>query len=406
MSREWIDLPEAPRAGEELDLVKLAAFLRERLPGAPASLEVAQFPCGYSNLTYLLRLGQREMVLRRPPLGARIKSAHDVGREFRILSRLQGFYAQAPKPLVYCEDESVLGAPFYVMERVTGVILRAHPPRGLALTSELMRRLSESFIDNLVAIHAVDCGAAGLGELGRPEGYVVRQVEGWVKRYLNARTDDIAEMEELAAWLDRHRPREAGACLIHNDYKYDNLVLDSDDLPHIIATLDWEMSTLGDPLMDLGSALGYWVDADDPPEWRQQAFGVTTLPGNLSREQLVERYAVRSRRTVPDPIFYYAYGLFKIAVIVQQIYARYRQGLMKDDRFARLIEVVRAASRMGRRAIELGRISRLGGAPTGATGTVALPILNCMVTAEGVTCPRTDLRHPRPPTPALHCRNL
>ena len=361
MIREWIDQPQTPRAGEELDVVKLAAFLRERLPGESGSLEVAQFPRGYSNLTYLLRLGQRQMVLRRPPFGARIKSAHDMGREFRILSGLQGVYAQAPKPLVYCEDESVLGAPFYVMERVTGVILRTQPPPGLGLTPELMRRLSESFIDNLVAIHAVDCGEAGLGELGRPEGYVTRQVGGWAKRYLNARTDDIQEMDSLAAWLHEHRPGEAGACLIHNDYKYDNLVLDPEDPAHILATLDWEMSTLGDPLLDLGSALGYWVDADDPPEWRQQAFGVTTLPGNLSREQLVERYSARSGRQVSGPVFYYAYGLFKIAVIVQQIYARYRQGLTKDERFARLIEVVRAASLMAGRAIDLGRISRLGG---------------------------------------------
>ncbi len=359
MNREWIDQPRTPRAGEELDAVKLAAFLRERLPDAQDSLEIAQFPRGYSNLTYLLRLGPRELVLRRPPVGAKIKSAHDMGREFRILSGLQGIYAQAPKPLVYCEDESVLGAPFYVMERITGVILRTQPPPGLGLTPELMRQLSESFIDNLAAIHAVDCRAAGLGELGRPEGYVARQVEGWAKRYLNARTDDIGEMGELASWLAQHQPGEVGACLIHNDYKYDNLVLDPENLPRILATLDWEMSTLGDPLMDLGSTLAYWVDADDPPEWRQQAFGVTTLPGNLNREQLVERYASRASFRVSDPVFYYAYGLFKIAVIVQQIYARYRQGGTKDERFPRLIEVVPPASRMAARAIAQGCISQL-----------------------------------------------
>ncbi|MBM3846405.1 MAG: phosphotransferase family protein [Verrucomicrobia bacterium] len=359
MNREWIDQPQAPRSGEELDVAKLAAYLRDRLAEPVDSLDVVQFPRGYSNLTYLLKWGARELVLRRPPFGARIKSAHDMGREFRILSGLQGIYARAPKPLVYCEDESVLGAPFYVMERVTGVILRAQPPPGFAAAPELMRRLSESFIDNLVAIHAVDCHAAGLADLGRPEGYVARQVEGWTKRYRNARTDDIAAMDELATWLDAHRPGESGACLIHNDYKYDNLVLDPADLPHILATLDWEMSTLGDPLMDLGSTLGYWVDADDPPEWRQQAFGVTTLPGNLSREQLVERYAAQSGRSVANPVFYYAYGLFKIAVIVQQIYARYRQGVTKDERFARLIQVVHGASRMAARAIEQERISGL-----------------------------------------------
>jgi aminoglycoside phosphotransferase (APT) family kinase protein len=360
MSRDWIDQPCAVRDGEELDVVKLAAFLRERLPGESDVLEVAQFPRGYSNLTYLLRLGPRELVLRRPPIGARIKSAHDMGREFRILSGLQGVYARAPKPLIYCEEETVIGAPFYVMERVNGVILRAQSPPGLALTPEIMRRLSENFIGNLAMIHAVNCKAAGLGELGRPEGYVQRQVEGWAKRYVNARTDDIVAMDKLAGWLELHRPGEAGACLIHNDYKYDNLALDPEDPAKILATLDWEMSTLGDPLMDLGSTLGYWVDADDPPEWRQQAFGMTTSPGNLSREQLVERYAVHSGRSMPEAVFYYAFGLFKIAVIVQQIYARYRQGLTKDERFAGLIEVVRAASGLALRAIELGRISRLG----------------------------------------------
>ena len=360
MNPELLDRAEAPRAGEQLDAAKLEGFLRENLPAWTGPLEIAQFPRGYSNLTYLLRLGSRELVLRRPPFGANIKSAHDMGREFRILSHLHGVYPRVPVPVLYCQEEAVLGAPFYVMERVTGLILRARPPRGLALTPELMRRLAENAVDNLVAIHSLDYAAAGLGDLGRPEGYVTRQVEGWTKRYQNARTDDIAEMEQLAAWLAAHRPGESGACLIHNDYKYDNLVLDADDPGRILATLDWEMATIGDPLMDLGSTLGYWVDADDPPLWREQAFGVTALPGNLTREQWAERYAAGSGREVRQPVFYFAYGLFKIAVIVQQIYARYHRGLTKDERFARLIEVVRAASRLATRAIEVGRISRLG----------------------------------------------
>ena len=359
MNPELMDQPGTPRPGEEPDRAKLSAFLREHLPGSAGALEIAQFPRGFSNLTYLLRLDGRELVLRRPPFGTTVKSAHDMAREFRILSQLHRVYPQAPEPVVYCADETVLGAPFYLMHRVTGVILRAAPPAGLALTPELMRRLSESAVDNLVAIHAVDYADAGLGDLGRPEGYVARQVEGWTKRYQKARTDDLAEMEQVAGWLAAHQPREIGACLIHNDYKYDNLVLDPDDLARIIATLDWEMATIGDPLMDLGSTLGYWVDADDPPQWRQQAFGVTKLPGNLNREQWVERYAARTGRAVGNVVFYYAYGLFKIAVIVQQIYARYRAGATKDERFARLIEVVRAASRLAARAIELGRIHRL-----------------------------------------------
>jgi aminoglycoside phosphotransferase (APT) family kinase protein len=360
MSVSCLDRPQPPRAGEELDVAKLEAFLRQHLPPWPGPLRIEQFPRGYSNLTYLLTLGERQAVLRRPPFGAQIKSAHDMGREFRILSQLRGVYPKAPAPLLHCEDESVLGAPFYLMERVTGIILRAQPPDGLALTPALLGRLSENFIDNLAAIHAVDVTAAGLSELGRPEGYVRRQIEGWSKRYQNARTDDIPAMDKLASWLSARQPGETSAGLIHNDYKYDNLVLAPQDPAEIIATLDWEMATLGDPWMDVGSTLGYWVDPDDPPEWRQQAFGVTAWPGNLNRQQLVERYAAHRGTAAQDPVFYYAYGLFKIGVIVQQIYARYRQGLTKDERFARLLEVVRAASQVATRAIELERISGLG----------------------------------------------
>jgi aminoglycoside phosphotransferase (APT) family kinase protein len=299
------------------------------------------------------------MVLRRPPFGAKIKTAHDMGREYRILSHICPIFSKVPRPLVYCEDESVLGAPFYIMERVKGIILRATPPPGLGLGSALMRKLSEKFVENLFEIHALDYRAAGLAELGKPEGYVSRQVEGWAKRYQNARTDQIDEMDRVAAWLGEHKPAESGACLIHNDYKYDNLVLDPAELSRIRACLDWEMATIGDPLMDLGSTLGYWADPDDPQEWREQCFGLTTLPGNLNREQLLQKYAQQSGREVAEGVFYFVYGLFKIAVIVQQIYTRYKQGLTKDERFGRLIRMVRAASGTAVLAIEKGRISRL-----------------------------------------------
>jgi aminoglycoside phosphotransferase (APT) family kinase protein len=355
-----LDQPQSVRRGEELDAQKLEAYLKAGLPELSGPLVIEQFPKGYSNLTYLLRAGNRELVLRRPPFGAKIKTAHDMGREYRILSHICGVYPKAPRPLLYCEEESVLGAPFYVMERVQGIILRAQPPQGLELPPQLMRRLSESFIESLVEIHAIDYAAAGLADLGKPAGYVVRQVEGWTRRYQNARTDDITAMDHVAGWLRDHMPGESGACLIHNDYKYDNLVLDPADLSRINACLDWEMATLGDPLMDLGSTLGYWVDATDPEEWRQQSFGVTTLPGNLNREQLLEYYTVRSRRKAEQAVFYYAYGLFKIAVIVQQIYSRYKQGFTQDERFKRLIHTVRAASRTAVLAIEKGRISGLG----------------------------------------------
>jgi aminoglycoside phosphotransferase (APT) family kinase protein len=300
-------------------------------------------------------------VLRRPPVGAKIKTAHDMSREYRILSHLSPVYPKVPRPLVYCKDEAVIGAPFYVMERVAGIILRARPPAGLTLSPAMMRDISEAFIRNLVEIHEVDYRAAGLAELGQPEGYVKRQIEGWTKRYQNARTDEVPALEHLATWLAQHMPPdEARGALIHNDYKYDNVVLAGDDLSRVVAVLDWEMATVGDPLMDLGTTLGYWVDPDDPDEWQRYGFGLTALPGSLRRAELVEHYAVESGRRLPDPVFYYAYGLLKTAVIVQQIYYRYRQGFTKDARFANLDALVRACGHMAGRAISKGRIDRLG----------------------------------------------
>ena len=361
MSRETlIDGPRRVREGEQLDSARLLAYLRDKLPGVEGPVEVRQYPAGFSNLTYNVRLGERELVLRRPPHGAKIKTAHDMGREFLILSRLRPVYTKVPRPLLYCEDETVLGAPFYLMERVRGVILRAQPPEGVELSPEIMRRLSESFVRNLVEIHAVDYQSAGLGELGRPEGYVSRQVEGWTKRYYNARTDDVPEVEELARWLARHAPEDSGRALIHNDYKYDNVVFDPEDLAHVVAVLDWEMATVGDPLMDFGTSLGYWLDPDDPEEWQSAGFGLTALPGNLRRRELVEYYARLSGREVRDTVFYFAYGLLKIAVIVQQIFHRYRQGLTADPRFANLLALVRACGRLALRAVEKKRVDELG----------------------------------------------
>jgi aminoglycoside phosphotransferase (APT) family kinase protein len=357
---ELLDTTVAVREGEELDHAKLLAYLCEHLDGVTGPLIVEQFPAGFSNLTYLLRLGARELVLRRPPVGAKIKTAHDMNREYRILSHLFPTYGKVPRPLLYCEDESIVGAPFYVMERVAGVILRAQPPAGFNPTPALMGQLSESFIGNLVLIHEVDYGAAGLMDLGRPEGYVKRQVEGWTRRYYHARTDEVPTIERLASWLAAHAPPDsARSALIHNDYKYDNLVLAPDDLWRVRAVLDWEMATIGDPLMDLGTTLGYWVDRDDPEEWHRHGFGLTSLPGNLGRSELVQYYAARRSLDISDAVFYYAYGLLKIAVIVQQIYHRYRQGLTRDERFANLSGLVRACGQMAQLSIEKRRIDNL-----------------------------------------------
>jgi aminoglycoside phosphotransferase (APT) family kinase protein len=218
-----------------------------------------------------------------------------------------------------------------------------------------VRRLCLALIDNLARLHSLDYQAAGLGDLGKPEGYVTRQVTGWINRYRNAQTDTVPAMEALAEWLPRNMPPEAGAALIHNDYKYDNLLLDPSDLPRVVAVLDWEMATIGDPLMDLGTSLGYWIEATDSEAMKAFAVGPTALPGSLTRREMIERYAAQTGRAVGDMLFYYAFGLYKIAVIVQQIYARYVRGYTKDERFARLNEWVAATSQQALKAVESGQ---------------------------------------------------
>jgi aminoglycoside phosphotransferase (APT) family kinase protein len=359
---DLIDRPRAVLAGEELDAGALARFLAEHVARieADADVEVEQFPGGYSNLTYLVRAGGREMVLRRPPFGAAIRSAHDMGREHRILSHLGAVYPRVPRALAYCDDPAVLGAPFYVMERVRGVILRGRPGEP-ELPADAMRGLSQALVSNLAELHAVDVEAAGLGDLGHADGYVERQVRGWTERYLRARTDDVPAIEAAARWLAENRPGESGAALIHNDYKYDNLVLDPGDLTRIVAVLDWEMATVGDPWMDVGTSLAYWLDPDDPPALRQMGLNTLSLrPGNLRRSELVHAYAEASGRPAPDPVFYFVYGLLKVATIAQQIYARFVAGHTKDPRFGALIHAVRALGTTAELAMERGRIDGLG----------------------------------------------
>jgi aminoglycoside phosphotransferase (APT) family kinase protein len=274
-----------------------------------------------------------------------------MSREFRILSHLIDIYFKIPEPILYCEDEAILGAPFYLMQRLSGVILRPHMPPEMIPAPTLMGQIANALIDNLADLHALDYKTAGLGDFGKPEGYVQRQVTGWSKRYLRSKTDEIADMEKTAVWLAENLPPESGATLIHNDYKYDNLVLDTADWSHIIGVLDWEMATIGDPLMDLGTSLGYWVQPNDPPVILAMQFSPTTLPGNPTRDELIERYAQKSGRDVSNLTFYYVYGLFKLAVIVQQIYYRYKKGYTQDPRFANLIEAVKACGAMAARSI-------------------------------------------------------
>jgi aminoglycoside phosphotransferase (APT) family kinase protein len=354
------------RPGEEIDaecLAGLEPWLRAHvadLPDEPDEpLEIEQFPGGHSNLTYLLRLGEREMVLRRPPAGTKVRSAHDMGRELRVLSRLHPVYPKAPRPLAFCEEPEPIGAPFFVLERVRGPILRhGRPPAEIEPTPERMRALSEQVIDGLAELHAVDLDASGLAGLGRPAGYVERQVSGWSGRWRDARTDDVPDLDRVAAWLADHLPEETAPALLHNDYKYDNLVF-APDLARIAAVLDWEMATTGDPRMDLGTTLGYWIDLDDDPALRRLPSGPTAVPGGLTRAEAAERYARATGRDLSQIVFFYVFGLFKIAVIAQQIYFRYRQGLTHDERFAAMLPAVRLLGRTAAAALDRGRIDGL-----------------------------------------------
>jgi aminoglycoside phosphotransferase (APT) family kinase protein len=350
-----IDKAVAAREGEAPDISKLKNYLSSLLPGFDGELIIEQFPGGYSNLTFLLKASGKEYVLRKPPIGANIKSAHDMRREFNVLTALRPVYKPIPEPILFCEDETIIGSPFYIMERVRGIILRNKIPKGIELTPSIMRSISGSAVDNLSELHAIDLEATGLINMGKPEGYIKRQVEGWIKRYMEAETDSMEDMNKTAEWMQGNLPRDGVPAFIHNDYKYDNLVLDPENLNHIIAVLDWEMATVGDPLMDLGTTLAYWGEADDNEALKP--FNLTWLPGNLTREQVVERYTEIRNAAIPDMLFYYVFGSFKIGVIVQQIYARYKKGFTKDERFAGLIHVVRACAANAQKAIQFKRIS-------------------------------------------------
>jgi aminoglycoside phosphotransferase (APT) family kinase protein len=350
---DLIDKPANIRAGEELDVQKLEPYLREKFPAAATSqLQIQQYPRGHSNLTYAIRLGERELVLRRPPFGSKVKSAHDMGREFRVLAKLHAVYPSAPEVLAFCDDRDILGAPFYLMQPIHGVILRKNLPPEINLSPQTARRLNESLIDNLVALHRVDYAKAGLGDLGKPDGYLARQVRGWIERYHNSKTHDYSEVEKIANWLEQNMP----AALIHNDYKFDNVVLDASDITKIRGVLDWEMATLGDRLTDLGTTLAYWVNQTDPEDLRENLSDVTTQPGSMSREEVAQYYAQSTNSDLAHMAFYLAFARFKLAVIVQQIFYRYREGLTQDSRFATLPARVTALLRAALHTAQTKRI--------------------------------------------------
>jgi aminoglycoside phosphotransferase (APT) family kinase protein len=314
---------------------------------------VEQFPRGYSNLTYLILFGDKELVLRRPPFGRKAKTAHDMGREYRILKALNPVFPYCPKPLIYSEDTSIMGCPFYVMERIRGIILRKTLPEGLELSPDQMRSLCESILDVHYKLHSIDYKAIGLEGFGKPAGYVKRQVEGWSERYKAARTPDAPAFGKVMQWLhDKMPPDFLKPAVIHNDYKFDNVVLDPEDPLKIRGVLDWEMATVGDPLMDLGCSLGYWIQADDPPNFQAAGTQPTNLPGALTRDELVKRYSEKAGIPTTNFDFYFCFGMFRLAVIAQQIYYRYYHGQTKDERFKLLIFAVHVLEEQASKTME------------------------------------------------------
>ncbi len=328
------------RADEGLDAARLEAYLHGRLPGAADPLTLAQFGGGHANLTYLLRFGESEFVLRRPPLGPIAASSHDMSREHRVLSRLHRVFDLAPQCYLLCTDEAVIGAQFMVMERRRGQVIRLDLPQRFLGDPPLAKAIGNMMIDALAAFHKVDADAAGLGDFGRPEGFVARQLDGWTGRWRKAKDQDHPAMDRLIAWLAAERPESLQTTLIHNDYKLDNMLVGADHPDRAVAILDWDMCTRGDPLMDLGYLLNYWAEAGDPLPWRAAAAMPTWREGFPTREEAAARYAEATGFAVHDLLWYRIFGAFKIAVVLQQIHIRYLRGQTRDERFADMGERV------------------------------------------------------------------
>ena len=322
------------REGEELDVAAVDRFMKQAIPDLEGVPAIKQYPGGASNLTYQVDYGQRSFVLRRPPFGHIAKSAHDMLREARVMRALKPVYPYVPEIIAICDDHDVLGCDFYVMERLKGIILRQDFPEDMELSEADTRKLCLNVIDKLVDLHRVDYKAAGLDQIGKGSGYVKRQIDGWSDRFRKARTEDVSDFEPVMAWLQEKMPQDVATCVIHNDFRFDNVVLNPDNPFEVIGILDWEMATLGDPLMDLGNSLAYWVQADDDQFFQMLRRQPTHRPGMMSRDEVVAYYMERSGYHADNFDFYEVYGLFRLAGIVQQIYYRYYHGQTTDKRFA------------------------------------------------------------------------
>jgi len=334
-SEDLIDRAGAIREGEELDMDRLRAHLEPVLGPQAQTLEVKQFPGGHSNLTYLLSSGDESWVLRRPPFGSKVKSAHDMSREYRILSALKGVFSYGPVLIHFCDDPDVIGCDFYLMNYIRGLVIRRDYPTHLGLSPSQIRQQLLNFFDVLSELHSVDLVQAGLDNFGKPQGYVQRQVDGWCRRWADAVTPDTVNVDATMQWLQDNMPAESGkASVIHNDYKLDNVIFSADNPLQVIGVLDWEMATVGDPLMDLGCTLGYWVQTSDPEFFRESRTMPSDIEGAPGRGEIIQRFQEKTGLAVDNFPFYFCFGLFRLCVIGQQIYYRYYHGHTKDERFA------------------------------------------------------------------------
>lgn len=354
------DKTTAVRKEEALPLDTLSPFMHTHglIKDVNSEIKTRRFAGGFSNLTYLLQVENKEYVLRRPPFGAP-KRGHDMSREYKVLSKLYKEFTKIPEVYVFTDDEAVIGAQFYIMEKVNGILLDMDVANEKNLQPHDYKTIANTWLDTFVELHNVDYKACGLEDLGKPEGYVERQVFNWSQQYEKAKTHDIPESEKVMKWLAENQPREYSHSLIHNDFKYNNMLFKDDSWKEISTVLDWEMCTLGDPLMDLGTSLSYWLTESDLDAFKVQLPSPTVFAGNPNRLEVVEMYSQKSGRPINNLVFYYVNGLFKLAVIVQQIYYRFHKGHTSDPRFAQLDKQTQLMFTMAWQAIQKNKIDNL-----------------------------------------------
>ena len=341
MQNKLIDQPKSVRKEDRLNKHKLSVYLSAHLDdfNIEDDLQIKQFPGGASNLTYLLVWNNNQVILRTAPRGANIKGAHDMGREYKVLSILKNNFDYSPKALLYCDDNEIIGRPFYLMQKIEGIIPRKSFP--MSVSAEQANNLCKELIDVHVALHEIDIRKTGLVELGKAQGYIQRQITGWNGRYQNALVDGSLPATELMKWLKDNQPKDSETCLIHNDYKFDNVVISINEPYKIIAVLDWEMTTIGSPLMDLGCSLAYWIEKEDPPAMQAIRMMPTHIDGMMTRQQIIEYYGEKRGINTDNFNYFYVFGLFRLAVIVQQIYKRYALGKTTNPAFAQFGEIAK-----------------------------------------------------------------